>query len=179
MSLLRPAVRAHLLRWQEVWLAAGIGAIGLWLIWLGGLILIPAGLLLIAFAAGWGLIGWRRLAFARPIGAPGLVEWDEGQLSYFRPGSGAALGGVISLRDLAEIRLLSLTGQLHWRLKTLDGQALLIPLAAAGAEQLFDAFATLPGIDMARLSAALQQPRNGAGPVVQVLWQRPARAVLT
>jgi hypothetical protein len=172
MNWLRPAALAQLARWREMAAAALVLLAGLWLASGGGYVLVPAGALLALLGAGWGLIALRRLRFARPATLPGWIEIDEGQLGYYGPG----IGGFIALRDLAEIRLLVLRGVPHWRLKQLDGQALLIPLAATGADQLYDAFATLPGIDMARLAAAA----GGSVPAqtaVQVLWQRPrARA---
>mgnify|MGYP003610170889 CR=1 FL=1 len=63
--------------------------------------------------------------------------------------------------------------------------------SARGAERLFDAFATLPGIEITALLAALDAPpapafggnvislsseRPGTG---RLIWRRPARAVLT
>jgi hypothetical protein len=114
------------------------------------------------------VIALRRMRFARPATLPGWIEIDEGQLGYYGPG----IGGFVALRDISEIRLLVLRGVPHWRLKQGDGQALLIPLAAKGAEQLYDAFAALPGIDMARLSAAAGASVS-AQPSVQTLWQRP------
>lgn len=167
MSWLRPEALAWLARWRELAAAVGLGLAGLWLGSRGGYVLVPVGLALVALGAGWAVIALRRLRFARAVTLPGWVEIDEGQLGYYGPG----IGGFISLRDLSEIRLLTLRGVPHWRLKQADGQALLIPLAAKGAEALYDAFAALPGIDMARLSAAAAA-RTDAQPVVRVLWQR-------
>ncbi|WP_372840892.1 hypothetical protein [Phaeovulum sp.] len=168
MSLLRPEAMTVLMRWREVGVAAAVLAAGLWLAARGGYVFLPAGAFLALLGAGWGVIALRRLRFARPVTLPGWIEIDEGQLGYYGPG----IGGFISLRDLTEIRLLVLRGVPHWRLKAADGQALLVPLAAKGAEQLYDAFATLPDIDMARLAAAAAM-RTSAQPTVQVLWKRP------
>ena len=50
-------------RWREV-IAAGLaGAAGLWLMWLGGYLLVPAGAAVTALAAGWAMIA-RALATA-------------------------------------------------------------------------------------------------------------------
>jgi hypothetical protein len=170
--VIRPAARAALLRWREAGAAAATIALGLWLFALGGYLLQGLGLLVAGTGAGWGLIALRRMRFLRAVTAPGLVEVDEGQISYF--GAGPALGGQVALRELTEIRLLHLRDQHYWRLKQADGQAILIPVAAAGAAALHDAFATLPGIDMRRLSAALDQRVS-----VQSLWRRPAHLPLT
>ena len=158
--MIRPELRAVLYRLREV-IAAGLTAVlGLWLIHLGGLILIPAGLGLLALGLGWALAAWRRLHFVQEVQAPGLVEVDEGQIGYFGPRS----GGCLALADLVELRLIWLGGHRLWRLRQLDGQALLIPVDAQGSERLFDAFAALPGIDMAQLVAALSET---AGPAAR------------
>lgn len=170
--MIRPAARAALLRWREVGAALATLGGGLWLVSLGGWLMQGLGLVVAGLGAGWTVIALRRMRFLRAVTAPGLVEVDEGQISYF--GAGPALGGQVALRDLAEIRLLHLRGEHFWRLKQADGQAILIPVAAAGAAALYDAFATLPGIDMRRLSAALNQRATA-----QSLWRRPTHLPLT
>ena len=98
-----------------------------------------------------------------------MVELDEGAIRYLSPNR--LLGGEISLRELAEIRLMRLNGRRHWRLKSTDGQALLIPVDSAGAEYLASAFAALPGIDMGQVSAALAPD----APTIQTVWTRTRR----
>ena len=74
-----------------------------------------------------------------------------------------------------------------WRLRQHDGQALLIPVSAMGAERLFDAFAALPGMDTGVLVAAVDPvvgPASENRAVVsiadsRVIWRHPTRAVLT
>ena len=91
---------------------------------------------------------------------------------------GPEVGGFLSLQDVVELRLLSLRGRRLWRLKQSDGQALLIPVDAKGAERLFDAFANLPGMDSAALVAALDPqtlPSEGAltlAAQTRVIWRR-------
>ena len=154
MSAIRPEVTAAAWHWREV-IAAGVcGAFGLWLIWLGGYVLFPAGLLVLLGAAGWVLTALRRLRFAQGVHAPGVVEVDEGQIGYLGP----TFGGYVAIPDLTELRLVTMYGRRMWRLKQVDGQAVLIPVDAAGAERLFDAFASLPGIDMGSVMAALDLP---------------------
>lgn len=163
MSLLRPAVHAGIHRWREAIAAAAVALTGLWLIGLGGWLLVPVGGLVVAAALGWGLTALRRMRFARAVSAPGIVEVDEGQISYFGP----TFGGVLALDDVAEIRLTALHGACQWRLKTADNQVLLIPVTAAGSERLYDAFSALPGIDTALISSALAR-----GVTTLPLWQR-------
>ena len=121
-------------------------------------------------AALWALDARRRMRFAHDALGPGMVELDEGAIRYLSPNR--LLGGEISLRELAEIRLMRLNDRRHWRLKSSDGQALLIPLDAAGAEYLASAFAALPGIDMGRVSGALAPD----APTIQTVWTRTRRA---
>lgn len=163
--MIRSEVRAVLHRWREVIAAGAVAAAGLWLLSLGGYVLIPAGAAVTALAAGWAMIALRRIRFLRGVGAPGVVEVDEGQVGYFGP----TFGGFVALADLAELRLAEFHGARAWRLKTHDGQVLLIPVDAAGAERLYDAFAALPGIDMARVTAALDH-----GQATLPLWRRAA-----
>ena len=119
-------------------------------------LLSPLGATIVVLAFWWLILALRRIRFDRPGHAPGVVEVDEGQVGYLGP----TFGGYVSLRELTEVQLMTLRGERHWRLKQADGQALLIPHGAAGAEALFDAFATLPGADMAVFTAALDRTED-------------------
>lgn len=175
MSLIRPEITAALWRMREALAALGVVTCGLWLAWLGGYVLVPLGLSVAGIGAAWALQALRRLRFAQKVDAPGMVEVDEGQVGYLGPDA----GGFVALPDLVELRFLTIGGQRMWRLKQADGQALLLPVDAAGAERLFDAFASLPGMDTQVLVAALQ-PRSEAGVSDSlVIWRRSARVALT
>jgi hypothetical protein len=181
MSFLRDDARAALLRWREVIGAVAVTALGLWWASLGGMILLPFGLALAALGAGWAWTALRRLRF-QPLGdAPGVVELDEGRITYF----GLSGGGSVGLSDLAELRLLRMRGRAVWRLKQGDGQAILIPAEAQGAEALFDAFASLPGIDLGQVVAAVaESPPPQSGGLVsslgenRVIWRRSGQGVV-
>ena len=75
-------------------------------------------------------------------------------------------------------------GRRLWRLKQSDGQALLIPVDAKGAERLFDAFANLPGMDSAALVAALEPDALPSGMALtlaaqtRVIWRRSGSGVV-
>lgn len=181
MSFIRDDITATALRWREALLAGGLAGFGLWLVWLGGWLLVPLGLAVVALAAGWGASALRRLRFATDGEAPGLVEVVEGQVSYFGP----ATGGAVGLPDLVELRLLTLRGRRVWKLRQGDGQSLLVPVEAQGSDALFDAFAALPGMDTGALVAALEErPQSGGVNVValgtgnRLVWAREGRGVV-
>lgn len=178
--MIRPDAMALLSRWREVILAGITAALGLWVATRGGPILAAVGLAVAALGGGWALSGWRRLRFAQETAAPGVVEVIEGEVRFFGP----ATGGAVSLADLTELRLITLRGRRLWRLKQHDGQALLIPIDAAGAEALYDGFTTLPGLDMAAVLAALSPAPTGPGlvpahqPDIVVIWHRKGKGLV-
>ena len=167
MGLIRPELARWLEPRREFLAAILCMALAGWVGSRGGWFFALLGFAGFALSAGWLLGSWRRLAFHREIAAPGVVEVVEGEIRYF---GARAIGGTLALRDLSEIRLLRLNGHDHWRLKTSDGQALLIPVEAKGADRLADAFAALPGLDLGRVSAALAQK---AGPSLRIVWEAP------
>ena len=171
--MIRPDLAEKLRPWAETGAALAATGFGLWVFSLGGWVFWPLGALMAAASAAWALDARRRMRFRHATLGPGMVELDEGAIRYLSPDR--LLGGEIPLRDLSEIRLMRLNGRSHWRLKSLDAQALLIPVDAAGAEALAGAFATLPGIEMGRVSAALSPD----APTIQTVWTRPARSRLT
>ncbi|MDF3605638.1 hypothetical protein PE067_05435 [Paracoccus sp. DMF-8] len=172
----RPLIRPELVEkfrpWREVAAAAATVGFAVWLFLRGGYFFQFIGLAVLSLGAVWLVNARRQMRFRRAVNAPGLVEIDEGAIRYLAP---RILGGEIPLRDLVEIRMLRLSGQRHWRLRTLDGQALLIPVEAAGADHLAHAFAALPGVDMGRIAHALATD----GPPMQTVWTRPAQPRLT
>ena len=180
MTLIRPEVTDLIWRAREVVWAGLVVALGGWLIALGGYVLVPLG----AVIGGIGLVlavtALRRMRFEQSVAAPGLVELDEAQVGYLGP----SVGGYLSLHELVELRILSLRGRRVWRLKQADGQALLIPVDAKGAERLFDAFANLPGMDTGDLVAALGQPTlpsDGAitlAAQTRVIWRRAGKGII-
>jgi len=172
MRLIRPEITDALVRGQELILAVVVMGVGLWLASLGGYLLLPLGLIVLGIGAVLAWQAWARMRFARSASAPGLVELDEAQVGFLGPDD----GGFLSLDELVELRLITVQGRRMWRLKQSDGQALLIPVEAQGAERLFDAFSSLPGMDTSALIAALEAPP--AAPDLaeaRVVWRRPGR----
>lgn len=166
--MIRDHVRALIACWAEVLAAALLLLAGLWFVLLGGWFLVPLGGLTLMVAAVWAVQAWRRLRFAARAGTAGLVQVDEAQIAYFS----ASGGGFIALPDLSELRLVALGSARMWRLKQTDGQALLIPVTATGAELLFDALSTLPGMDTGALVGALESPD---APALRPIWTRAKR----
>jgi len=180
MILIRPELLAALSRAREVILGLVLAVAGGWTGWLGGYFFVPLGILLAFVGLGWALLALRRLRFVQGGDAPGMVEVNEGQIAYYGP----SVGGVVGLPELVEIRLITMRGRRLWRLKQADGQAILIPVEAAGAERLFDAFAALPGMDTSALVAALnpQEQSEGRALVLEaemrVVWKRSGAGVV-
>ena len=175
MSFIRPELLTTLHRWREVLAGAILATFGLWTATGGGYLLIPLGLAVFALGAAWALTAFRRLRFQQDGEAPGIVRVTEAQIAYYGP----RIGGFVGLPDLSELRLLTLRGRRIWKLKQADGQLLHIPVEADGAEALFDAFAALPGIDMAAMVAALgsDAPASDArvialNEVDRLIWSR-------
>lgn len=166
--MIRPELRALLARHAELIVSGGVAIAGIWVASRGGWFFAVIGAAMLTVGAILALGAWRRRAFSRPVSAPGVVEVDEGAIRYF---GAQHLGGEIGLRDLAEIRLLRLRGQAHWRLRSTGGQAILIPADAAGAEALAHAFAALPGMDLGAVARALQTlPEHPQA--VQSVWRK-------
>ena len=181
MSFLRPELQDALTRWREVIAAGAVAGLGLWLGLQLGYVLPAIGLVLIAFGLGWGGLALRRLRFRQDGDAPGILRVTEAQIAYMGP----RVGGFIGLPDLVEIRLLTLRGRRVWKLRQADGQQLHIPVEAAGAEALFDAFAALPGIDTGALVAALAAEGATDSRVValnavdRLIWTRKGAGIVT
>lgn len=181
---MRPEVTAFAFRAREVIAAVFTIAFGLWLILLGGYLLAPIGIVIGAISLGWLRLALRRMRFVQRVNAPGVVEIDEGQVGYLGP----QVGGFASLEELLEIRLMTLQGRRMWRLKQRDGQVILIPVDAAGADQLFDAFSSLPGMDSAALVAALHPvsaqntgqslPQSAVTAEMRLVWHRKGAGVV-
>ena len=167
--VIRADLRDRASRWSESVVAAAILLAGLWLALRGGWFFALLGGLVVLVGLSLLIGAVRRLPFRRRIEAPGLVEVDEGAIRYY---GAAVLGGEIALRDLVEIRLLRLKGRGHWRLRSTTGEALLVPVDAAGSETLADAFTALPGLDMGGISAALAHVADQPD-AVRTVWRRP------
>ncbi|MCR9124513.1 MAG: hypothetical protein NXH82_00155 [Rhodobacteraceae bacterium] len=161
-GFIRPEARAALWRLREVLAGAATAALGaLWVT--GGGLLMWVGIPVIVIGVVLIVIGMQRMRFRIAGRGPGVVQIDEGQISYFGPLS----GGVVAAAGIERLALDPSASPAHWVLDH-DGDTLFIPLTAAGAEALFDVFSTLPGLRMERMLAEMKAP--GRHPVV--IWER-------
>jgi hypothetical protein len=181
MSFIRPELADRLHRWREVLAALSLVVLGGLGLWFGTGYVVPlAGLILLGLGLAWAVQAVRRLRFLQAGEAPGIVRVTEAQIAYLGP----RVGGFVGLPDLAEVRLLTLRGRRIWRLRQADGQMLHIPVEAQGAEALFDAFAVLPGMDTARLVAALGTDAPSDARVIaldgadRLIWARQGAGVV-
>ncbi|MFT6675485.1 MAG: hypothetical protein ACJAVM_001677 [Sulfitobacter sp.] len=164
MSFFRPEAQAQVWRWREVIVAVFVVALGGWLISGPGLLLAIPGYALVCGGAALAWLGVQRARFRGADGGAGAVQVDEGQVSYFGP----LTGGVVALRELDSLSLDGAMFPAHWRLTQSGVPPLLIPVNAAGAEALFDAFATLPGLRTERMLSLLKANSHQS----VVIWQR-------
>ncbi|WP_243614540.1 hypothetical protein [Shimia aestuarii] len=168
MSFVRPEAQALILRWREVLVGAAVLLLGVWMAsgfgvlrWVGyGVFLIGA---LLIFT------GVQRARFRTGKGGPGVVQVDEGEVMYYGPW----WGGSVALRDVSRIELAGGGDTSVWRLHQPGQAALVIPTNAEGAEALFDAFATLPGMRTGAMLHALNN-REGAADHPVVIWSSGA-----
>lgn len=164
MSFVRPEARAALWRVRELLIALGMGCLGLfWGTQSGGL-LGWLGWAILALGVVFAVMGAQRLRFRLGIGGPGVVQIDEGQISYFGPLS----GGAIALSELSRIVLDPTSKPRHWVLSMPGQPDLHIPVTAEGADALFDAFSALPGLRMERMLSEMHKPDTHQ----VVIWER-------
>lgn len=168
MGFLRPEVTQWFSRWAESVAAAVLAAAGLWFLWRGfsrfNAVLELIGLVLLVLGAAAFWASYQRTRFARAKQGPGLVEVTERQISYLTPFGGDS----IDLDAMTRLELRSgIDQQRSWVLTQTAGPTLFIPVNAAGADRLFDAFSALPNMDSARLVAAV----NATGDQRDVIWR--------
>ncbi len=164
MSFIRPEAQAALWRWRELIAAGLMLALGLnWALWGLGF-WVAAGWALIVLGVIAALIGGQRLRFRLGHGGPGVVQVDEGQISYFGP----LTGGAVASSEIERLLVDHTAKPAHWVLEQPDQPPLHIPVNAEGNEALFDAFSALPGLKVERMLTELRRP----GPHQTVIWEK-------
>ncbi len=168
--MIRPEARRALRNWRDALVGLALLALGAWFASQPGPVIKGLGGIVAVAGLALTILGTRRARFAAHAQGPGVVQVIEGQITYWGPEA----GGFVALRELEALDL-SADGE-RWLLRAADGTRLDIPRGARGAEALFDAFAQLPGVDMAYLLR-----RIGAAPTPgdQPIWRRDAPALLT
>ncbi len=160
--MIRPEIRAGLWRGREMVAGAGTGLFGLWIAlstfgvtrWLGAAILL-AGLALI-------LAGWQRMRLRPKEQGLGMIEADEGRITYWGPLDGGSVE-----RDLLSAVAIDLGSYPPvWVLSQQGGPELHIPVTAAGQDALVDTLNSLPGLSAARLASARERGGDGR----HLLW---------
>lgn len=174
-EFLRPGAAALLRKWREVLAALAVIALGLWIAASPGPFVQGFGWVLAAAGAAFLIPAARRARFAASGEAPGVVRVDERRILYMGP----VHGGAVALDELDHLSIRRLEdGRAAWILVERDNM-LAIPVEAAGAGALFDAFTALPGLSAQALLAA----RDGSTPGTTRLWSRaqaiPAHRTLT
>ncbi|MEM9969567.1 MAG: hypothetical protein AAF762_00495 [Pseudomonadota bacterium] len=162
MSFVRPEVSAGLWRWREV--VAGVAAVCLGAVVATGRIGFLGALGWVIVFVGFALIvsGVSRGRFRNAGGGRGVVEVDERAVRYLGP----EIGGAVALGQISRI---AVALPHAWELTDAAGQRLTIPVDAEGAEALFDAFISLPGMTSATLAEAAAEPPESR----RVIWERP------
>lgn len=163
-GFIRPEARAALWRWREVLIGAFLVFVGSWWVFGPGQLIGVIGWIVGGVGTALVFMGLQRGRFrGKRDAGPGSVDIDEGQVTYFGP----MTGGAVALRDVSELALLKTGITTHWRL-TAEGNPLYIPVNAAGADALFDAFTTLPGLKVERMLTALKDTQTHD----TVIWSR-------
>jgi len=167
-DFIRPELKAAAWRWREVIAAALLGALGLWWALTSSGAVKWIGWVIVAISIGVAIAGILRGRFRQSGQGPGVVKIVERRVGYFGPLTGGAI-------DLDQAAMLELEPNAkpapHWVLSDTNGQVVEIPVNAEGAEALFDAFATLDGINMQATVDVLS--RRSTERVV--VWQKERR----
>lgn len=168
----RPEAIAAVTRWREVIVAGVVIALGIWIAWPpGGMIVTGFGYVLIAIGVVAMVPAVRRARFMTGGQGPGVVQIDEGRILFMGPET----GGAMALDDLSVLSVRrDRQGNSAWVLAD-RSQLLVIPVDAAGADALFDAFAALPGLHIDKLIASVQSRTQGS----TRLWAREHPVALT
>ncbi|WP_299210462.1 hypothetical protein [uncultured Tateyamaria sp.] len=162
----RPEAKATLWRWREVLAGIALAILALW--WLAqarGVLGYIAPVMLVG-AGALIMVGLQRGRFRGAGGGLGTVQVDEGEVTYFGPLS----GGSVSMREVQRLTLDGAQSPAHWRLDQPHQPPLMIPVDADGADELFDAFAALPGLKTERMLAQLRSRPDAS----VLIWERSA-----
>lgn len=167
MEFLRPKAKKAIWRWREALIGFAVSMLGLyWAIGGFGILSIIGTSLAIAGAL-LVFAGIQRARFRIGTGGTGVVQVDEGQVTYYGP----VEGGSVAVADLTKVELdPSAKPHSEWILHDPNSAPLRIPTNAEGAEALFDVFARLDGLRTEKMLADLTNAPNRH----VVIWQSKA-----
>lgn len=162
----RPAAKAALWRWRDVIAGGLIALLGIWWAWTALGPVAWMGYITVIVGAAIIVTGIQRGRFRQGGEGPGVVQVIERRLAYFGPLS----GGVMDLEELTRLQF-DPTGHPdpNWVLTGPEAREIAIPITAKGADVLFDAFSTLPGIRTEKLLGVLNTQTSHS----VVIWSRP------
>lgn len=153
-------------RWREALIGTGLMALGLY--WTFGTtrgLLTWVGLVVLLLGAALFFAGVQKGRSRQGGGGPGVVQIIERRIGFFGPLN----GGIVDLDAVTALTFDPTEHPPHWIITHENGPALHIPINAEGADSLFDAFASLPGLSPGRVASVSRQ--EGMRQVV--LWRRP------
>jgi len=167
-SFIRPELKALAWKWREVIAGEILLVLGLWWALTSAGLVQWIGWVVVVLAIGLSVAGILRGRFRQSGQGPGVVKVLERRVGYFGPLTGGAI-------DLDEAVMLELEPNAvpapHWILSDRNGQVVEIPVNAEGAEDLYDAFATLSDINMQATVDVLSRTSTER----VVVWQKERR----
>ena len=163
--MIRPEARAQIARWRDALIGACVLLLGLyWAFFTGGGLLHWIGYAVALVGIALTYMGVQRGRFSAGQGGPGIVTVVEGRIGYFGPHG----GGIADVGAMTRLILDPRSDPPHWILHRPGEPPLAIPLTAEGADGLFDAFATLPGLN----TEAMLSRMHAGGDAPVTVWQR-------
>ena len=153
-----------LLIWRETIVSIIFAGIGLY--WTmnsyGTLYFIGYGVLIIGIIFAY--VGYQRASFNRKETGGGIVEFTEGQISYFGPKTGA----IFSIEDIECLSIDKSNSSSIWIIERTADYKVEIPTNVEGNEVLFDVFNSLEGFQIHQMLETLSSSRCNK----TVLWQK-------
>ena len=147
-----------LLIWRETIIAIIFAGLGLnWILNSFGT-LHTIGYVALAYAS------YQRTRFKRTEMGTGIVEFIEGQISYFGPETGA----IFSINDINRLILDKSKYSSKWIIENNAGYQIEIPTNVEGHEVLFDVFNSLDGFSIHKMLETLSSKQS----IRTVLWQK-------
>jgi hypothetical protein len=170
MAFIRPELKEALSRFRDAVIGVGVSLFGIyWAINSQGFMSIVGTSLAVAGAL-LVFAGIQRGRFMVGSDGVGVVDVDEGQVTYFGPLG----GGSVVIDDLLKVEYDATARPVaEWILHDPVNGELRIPTNAKGADALFDVFASLSGMQTEKMLAVLKTRRRKH----VVIWQADRAAL--